>query len=631
MDGTGRKKRRGSASLWAFAWVGAAAATTVVGLAAGKETPGLPGPEETLGRKVTDFKLKDAGGKLRTLAEFKDRKAVVLVFIGTDCPISNGYAEPLSQMAAQYGPRGVQFLAVNSLPSESLKQVAQHAKEYHFSFPVLKDEKQALADEVGARVTPEAFVLDAGRAIRYRGRIDDAYASRTQKRPEVGSRDLQTALDAVLDGKPPANAVTRAFGCAIPRPQSAAGASNRVTFHKDVKAILQERCQACHRPGQVAPFSLLTYADAKSWASEIKEFTGSRQMPPWKAEPGHGEFMDSRRLTDAEIQTLAAWADAGAPEGNSKDGPAPKEWADGWMLGKPDLVLTMSEPYHVEATGPDDFHCFVLPTGLTEDKEVTAVEIRPGNPRVLHHVLNFYDTHGRARALDEKDPGPGYKSGLGGVGFFPDGGTGGWAPGNFPRFLPAGVGRTLPKGADIVAQIHYHKTGKPETDQTSIGLYFAKQPVEKQVRTWPLTTLAINIPPGEARHEVRAKMTVPVDAHALAITPHMHLLGKELKVTATLPDGAVKDMVWVKDWDYRWQDTYRYKEQLALPKGTQLEMVAYFDNSTGNPRNPSNPPKRVTFGEQTTDEMCFAFIEYTADQDSKSSPRPLGLFGRIGR
>ncbi|HTE19217.1 MAG TPA: redoxin domain-containing protein, partial [Armatimonadota bacterium] len=538
---------------------GVAATLLLAGLIGIKAAPGVARRAPAVGQKVAELRLKDADGKVRTLDEFKERKALVLVFTGTRCPISNNYVEPLSTLHTRYSARGVQFLAINANPDEDSAAVATHAREYRFTFPVLKDENQALASRVGARVTPEAFVLDENRVVRYRGRIDSQYASRTQKRRHVGSRDLESALDAVLAGKPVATPVTQAFGCAIVLSDKAAAAAQPVTYHKDVAPILQAHCQSCHRPGQVAPFSLLTYTDAKKWAGEIKEFTHKRIMPPWKAEPGHGEFMDVRRMSDDEVGKLAAWADAGSPEGDPKQAAAPREWPQDWMLGKPDLVLTMPEQFSVEATGEDVFRCFVLPTNLTENKQVVAVEIRPGNPRVLHHVLNFIDTTGKARQLDEKDPGPGYNSGPGGVGFFPSGALGGWAPGNMPRFLPTGLYRPLPKGSDLVMQVHYHKTGKPEVDRTSIGVYFAKEPVKKQVRTLPLTNLAIDIPPGAARHEVKAGITVPFDAEAIAITPHMHLLGREMKVTATLPDGSVKNMVLIKDWDYRWQDTYIYK------------------------------------------------------------------------
>jgi peroxiredoxin len=605
---------------------GAAAAVSLVGLSQLNAAPKSAPAVVAVGQKLEGFKLKDATGKTRSLAEFKDKKALVVVFLGTTCPISNSYAVPLSKLDASYQDKGVQVLGINANPDESAAEVGKHAEEFRLSFPVLKDAEQSLANRLAVKVTPEAFVLDQSRVLRYRGRLDDSYASRTKQKKDPDCGELKSAVDAILAGKQITTPVTSAFGCSLVRPEkTASSVTAKVTYHRDVAPILQERCQSCHRPGQVAPFSLLSYSDAKSWATEIKEFSATRQMPPWKAEPGHGEFRDVRRMTDAEIATLATWADTGAPEGDPKTGPVAKNWGDGWSLGKPDLVLTMPVDYPVAASGKDDFHCFVLPTGLTEDKDVVAVEVRPGNPRVLHHVLNFVDTSGRGRALDEKDPGPGYDSGPGGVGFLPSGAVGGWAPGNMPRFLPEGMGRSLPKNSDLVIQVHYHKTGKPEVDRTSIGLYFAKTPVKQRVQTFPLTNFLINIPAGEAHHTLSQSVTLPFASTAIAITPHMHLLGREMKVTATFPDGKVVPMVFIKDWDYRWQDTFVYKEPVLLPKGTKLDLTAYFDNSSANPLNPNNPPKRVTFGEQTTDEMCFAFIEYVTD--SAAGIRKGGLFG----
>lgn len=587
---------------------------------------GAQGDAKTsIGRKLADFRLPDSSGHTRSLNDFVEKKVVVVVFMGTNCPLSNNYAAPLEAMSRRYQEKSVQFVGINANPDETLDQMAEYAREYQLFFPLLKDTRQVVANALSAKVTPEVFVLDQNRAVRYRGRIDDAYATRTQRKAKATSHELEDAVEALLAGKPVATPVTNALGCAIVRPEKSSSGS--ISYYKHVAPILQDRCEGCHRTGQIAPFTLSSYADAKKWAGEIKEFTTNRLMPPWKAQPGHGEFADSRRLSDEQVAILAKWADAGAPAGRRADAPAPRKWADGWTLGTPDLVLKMPEPFSVEATGDDVFHCFVLPTGLTEDKQVVAVEVRPGNARVLHHVLNFVDTAGRGRKLDEKHAGVGYPTSPGGIGFFPSGDVGGWAPGNLPRFSPEGVGRFLPKGSDIVIQVHYHKTGKPETDQTSIGLYFAKAPIQKQLRTWPLTSLAINIPPDEPRHEVKAKMVVPADVHALTITPHMHLLGKEMKVTATFPDGKEQSLVLIKNWDYRWQDTYRFREPVALPKGTRLDLTAYFDNSTANALNPNNPPKRVTFGEQTTDEMCFAFIEYTMDQEPKGPPRPSSIFG----
>ena len=562
-------------------------------------------------RRLTEVPLLDPAGKTHTLAEFKGRKALALVFLGTECPIANSYAPELAALAKEYGPRGVQVLGINANPDESPAQVAAHAKSYGLPFPVFKDPKQALADRVGARVTPEAFLLDQKRQVCYHGRIDDRYQTRT-KSGDAKVHDLRDAMDALLNGKPVGVAETRVFGCAIIRPERTA-ATGKVTYHRDVEPILQQRCQSCHRPGQVAPFSLLTYKEARDWGAEIKQFTGSRQMPPWLAEPGHGDFQDVRRLSDEELRKVADWVDGGMPEGNQKDAPAAREWSGEWMLGKPDLVLSAGEEYEVAADGPDDFRVFVLPTGITESKQVVAIDFRPGNSRVVHHVVSFVDTTGKGRELDAASPGPGFSSGPGGVGVLGAAIQGVWAPGNLPRFLPAGVGRPLPKNSDLLIQVHYHKTGKVERDKTEVALYFAKEPVTQVAHTAIFGPFQIDIPADAARHEEKFSMTVPLPMKVLNIMPHMHLLGKEMKVTATFPDGTTQDLVWVKDWDYRWQDSYRYREPVRLPRGTKVEVVAYYDNTSANPRNPSNPPRRVRFGEQTTDEMGFAIMEVVPD------------------
>jgi len=578
--------------------------------------PAVPPAVSTL----TGIELQDGAGKTHTLAEFAAARVLVLVFLGVRCPMANGYAETLSEIQTRLAGRGVQLVGVNSNPDDTASSVAAHSRTYRLTFPVLKDAKQELADALGARTTPEAFVLDAQRKLLYRGRIDDGYASRARKNAITTSRDLSRAVEAVLAGRPVPVATTTALGCAIPRPRPAPTVAAKVTYHRDVAPILQARCQACHRPGQVAPFPLISYADAKSWAGEIKEFTQNRQMPPWLAEPGHGDFADVRRLSDREIATLAEWADSGAPEGSAEDAPPQRQWSNDWMMGKPDLVLSASEAYQVAATGKDEFRVFVLPTGLMEDRQIVGFDFRPGSPQAVHHLVMLLDVEGRGRELDAADRGPGYSSGPGGVGIPSAVLQSVWAPGNLPRLLPQGVVRQLPKGADLLLQIHYHKTGKVEMDRTQVGLYFSRKPAAHIAQTTIIGSRVIDIPARAARHQVRMTTALPTDVRLLNIMPHMHLLGKDMKVTATLPDGTQQNLVWIKEWDYRWQDSYRFKEPLFLPAGTKLELVAHFDNSAGNPRNPNSPPRRVRFGEHTTDEMASAIIEYVA-----TSPLPLAL------
>ncbi len=390
------------------------------------------------------------------------------------------------------------------------------------------------------------------------------------------------------------------------------GKPTPVTFNKEIAPLIYQNCATCHRPGEVAPFSLLTYADVKKRAKQIAMVTGSRFMPPWKAD-SHGEFVNERRLSVDQVSLIKQWADNGAPEGTSAKPPLPK-YAEAGGLGPPDATFEPSESFTLPEEGADVYRCFVIPTTYTEDRYVSAIDVKPGNRNIVHHVLVFLDTTGAARKMSGKDGQPGYST-FGGVGFAPSGGLGGWAPGNMPHPLPPGVGEYLPKGADIVLQVHYHKSGKQESDKTKIGLYFCKGPVDKRVRNSMVINPFIAIPPGDAKYPVQATLPVPSDVTVLNVTPHMHLLGKEMSVTASLPDGSKKQLVSVPDWDFNWQTTYTFKEPLKLPKGSKVGLAARFDNSESNPRNPTKPPKLVTFGEQTTNEMCIAFVGYTVDSE----------------
>jgi mono/diheme cytochrome c family protein len=381
------------------------------------------------------------------------------------------------------------------------------------------------------------------------------------------------------------------------------------TFDKDIAPILYQNCAGCHRPGEVAPFSLLTYNDAAKRASLIATVTAKHYMPPWKAEPGYGHFEDERRLTDSQIATIAEWARNGAPEGDPRLKPAVPQFASGWQAGRPDAVLTMLQPFQIPADGPDVFQCFVIPLNFTADQYVRTVEFHPGNPRVVHHALFFLDANGEAGKLDSATREPGYRC-FGGPQVEVSGALGGWAPGAIPRPLPNGVAHAVKQGTDLVIQIHYHPSGKPETDQSSIGLTFGEKPT-KGLAGMIAGTRLIDLPPGDPHKEVTDSIWVPEDVDLIGITPHAHLLCKEMKVDAKLPDGKTEPLIWISDWDFNWQGQYRYAEPVRLPKGTRIEMKYVYDNSEANPHNPSNPPRRVTFGEQTTDEMALLFLQVT--------------------
>lgn len=582
-------------------------------------------PEEKAARAQTALTWRDTNGRVYSLTDTAKAKATVFLFVSTQCPIANTYTPRILALAKAYQTKGVQFFLVDSNADDSAEAVKKYAAARAFPFPVVRDEGTSLADYLNAQVTPQAIILDAQGAIRYTGRIDDS------RDPEkVSHADVQEALDALLAGKAVTRARTLPFGCAIFRdkaaPVTAKTSASSVTFTKDVAPILNANCVMCHRTGEVAPFSLETYAQARPWARAIKDYTARHLMPPWKPLPGWGEFHDERALTKTQIETLAHWADANAPQGDPKDLPTAPVYTPPteWTLGKPDMILQPERPYHLAAEGRDVYRNFVLPVDFKEDRWVSGMEFKPENRAIVHHIVTYIDTTGASAKMDGKETEPGYT--VPGIGIGVAGAMWGdvWVPGNPARRLPPGVAVKVPKGAKIVMQVHYHKTGKPETDRSRMALYFARDKVEKQMQTWTMGDVLFRLKPGSDHEVVRGEMVLPVDVHLRSMFPHMHMLGKEMKVTATLPDGTVQKLIYIKDWDFNWQATYYYKTPIALPKGTKLQVVAVYDNSAKNPHQTSQPPKLVTFGEQTTDEMCFAIFGFTFDKEFLNIPSMQG-------
>jgi peroxiredoxin len=577
-------------------------------------------PAVSAGKALGKIAFSDLTGKAYSAQDIAAHKASVFLFVSGQCPVSNVYTPRMNALAAAYGAKGVQVFAVYSDRQESASDITRHAKEHGLTFPVVKDSTNVLADRLGAKMTPEAVVVDASGTVRYRGRIDDnSVATR------VSVHDLDAALEAVLAGKPVAHPEVLAVGCAIRRNAAPGPAKAGVpTYAADIAPILRAKCEGCHRPGEVAPFSLQNYTQASAWSADIKRYTGNGQMPPWKPAPGFGQFTETEAhtLSTAERETIARWADNGAPLGDVKQMPAPRKFVQGWQLGEPDLVIAPEKAYKLSADGEDVYRNFVVKSTFEEDRFISAVEVRPGVPAIVHHVIAYIDgMKGKEGYASERleaqmtDGQPGYTS-FGGPGFVPTGMMGGWAPGNDPHFLPQGVGIRVPKGARIVVQVHYHKDGKPETDMTRLGIHFCKGTVQKAVAGGFAINFGFKIPPGDPHYKAEGTMMVNEDQHLFAVTPHMHLLGTEMKVWATLPDGTEKPLVWIKDWDFNWQATYYFKEPVALPRGTKVHLTAYYDNSSRNARNPlKNSPRTVTWGEQTTDEMCIAFCSSTRDNE----------------
>jgi len=579
-----------------------------------------------IGKKIENFTLKDAAGQAMALHDLQGKKAIVVFFLSFDCPNSTGYSPTLIELAQQYGERGVAFLAVCPTDDDAAN-IAKQAKEFGLPFPVYRDEKFAATEALKAAVTPEAFLLEGQHyQLRYRGRIDNSYAARLKKNAATTKHDLKQALDEVLAGKDVSEPVTAAVGCAIQRELVAKVTSDAITYHRDVLPILQNHCQSCHRPGEVGPFALMNYRQALNWAKDIKEHTLNGMMPPWKVSEG-AAFKNDRTMPAKDIATLAAWVDAGAPAGDPKDAPPARKFVSGWQLGEPDLVLSVDSDFTLGASGRDAFRCFVLPTDLPEDKYIRAVEVRPGNPRIVHHTLNFIDTQGRGRKLEaaekervkrdsEADRGPGYSMSMG-VGFLPSGAMGGWAPGQLPYVLPKDSYWLLPRGADVVVQVHYHRNGRVEKDRTQVGVYFAEKQPAKKLQNVVLPGRFLFMPAGVNDFKVSGGIIVEQDCDLHSVMPHMHMLGKSIKVTMTPPGGQPQPLITIKEWDYNWQETYFFKEPLTIKAGTRFDVEARYDNSDKNPRNPSNPPKLVRFGEQTTDEMCFVFFSATSDKPGR--------------
>ena len=405
--------------------------------------------------------------------------------------------------------------------------------------------------------------------------------------------------------------VLLAVACQTASPPTpvAVAPGERVTFNKQVVRVFQQHCQACHRPGEVAPFSLTTYRDAHARRDDIRDVIRSRYMPPWKAVAGHGEFADVRRMSDGEIDLLVRWVAEGAPEGDAKDLPAPRTFPSGWTLGTPSAVLAMEEPFTVPPRTRDVYRCFSVPIRLPgEGRFIRASEILPGNRKIVHHVVTFLDLTGRSVELDRAEAGPGYTC-FGGPGFDSAGGLGGWAPGYPGIEIPPGVAWSVPPRARLVMQVHYNNPGDtPETDVTRVGLHFTTGPFDRRLHGLLASAWGFSIPAGAPRTAVRAMTPVQEDLEAIAVHAHMHLIGREMTVTARLPNGRTEPLLRIDDWDFDWQLLYYFKRPVALPAGTVIEAECVYDNSAANLRNPSKPPRLVTSGFETTDEMCQARI-----------------------
>ncbi|MDZ4745047.1 MAG: T9SS type A sorting domain-containing protein [bacterium] len=385
------------------------------------------------------------------------------------------------------------------------------------------------------------------------------------------------------------------------------------TWSGNVARIVYTKCTPCHRQGEIAPFDLITYADAKIRANTIKAVTQSRYMPPWKPLPGHADYLGDRSLSAEEQAVITAWVDGGSPEGDPAQTPPPPTFPTGSQLGTPDLVLEMSESWSVVDNNTDVYRYFVLPTNLLQDQNIRALEFRPGNAAVVHHVLYYLDTTGTARRKDEEDKLAGY-SGFGDPGFTSAASYLGWVPGAQSRFFPPNIGARLLKNSDLVIQVHYAPSFLPATDKSHVNVFFDDDPQIRVVNEFSLGPLNLDgelflIPANQSKRFV-AKYKIPLDVSLMGVAPHMHLLGRECRAYAVTPKGDTIKLVGVNDWDFNWQGGYTFRHLIRVPRNSTLYYEATYDNTTGNSLNPNSPPKLVGWGEKTTDEMILCYFHW---------------------
>ena len=561
-------------------------------------------PPAPLGVRVADFTLKDAvAGKDWAFAEqTREAKATVVLFVNPSCPVSIAYAPSYAKLHKKYGARGVAFVAIDSHPTDTAADIAAHAKDHGIPFPILSDDGTKLADRFAVERAPTAFVLDSGRTVRYKGRIDDQFSPMVAK-PKATTHELTDALDAVLKGEEVKVSYVPAVGCKLTRERKPVAVGAAVTYHQNVSRILQAKCQDCHRSGEPAPFSLLTYKQARGWADMIREVVADDTMPPWHAEAPRGHFLNDRRLDDEQKKTLLAWVDQGCPEGDPKDGPAPKTFVDGWRLTKkPDLIYAMEKSIDVPAQylyGIAAMPYQYIPAGgkFEEDTWVQEVEIRPGFRSAIHHVIAYVIPPGKSM-YDVAGPDFGKYM------------LCAYVPGDDAIIFPEGMAKKVPKGAQILFEIHYTPNGKPGRDQSVIGIVRSKEPPKYVSTSDAIFNEKFEIPPGDANHEVVARRRFKDEVMLTALTPHMHLRGKAFKYELLDGEtGKTETLLSVPKYDFNWQVAYMLAKPRRIPAKSVITCTAVYDNSDKNPVNP-NPKDKIRWGEQTWEEMMIGFVEY---------------------
>ncbi len=574
----------------------------LVGLATGRaEDP----KRLAIGATVPDLEFKDIRYLPRSLDDFGGKSAFVIVATNTTCPLAARSLPKLDQLARKYEARGVQFVSLNVGLDDSIMDMAEQSIDLKIAsdMPFVKDVDLACARTLGLDRTPQVVVIDAKRRLRYRGRIDDQHRL-GGSRPVPSTQELVDAIEAVLGGRELVVSETPVDGCKITMPANRP--PDRIpTFAEHVEPLLRKQCQDCHHPGGDSPFSLMSVRDAEGQAEMIAEVVRDGRMPPWYGSVHDGDIVRSRSLSDAERETILAWASNGRPRGDLKAIPPPRAFPKKtWTIEPPDLVVRMPFDHQVPAQGFVDYRYVVLPHIFFQETWVDQIEILPDNPRVVHHCNMAYVTAGSQFSNQNFITGK--------------------VPGGDPMVLDKGTAYRIPAGSLLALQIHYTTTGKPERNRISVGFRFPREVVNKRLYHSQVMTGRFAIPPGAAAHEVTARRTLPFDATGVGLFSHMHVRGRDMTFLAKKPGGEAETLLRIPNYNFEWQQSYRWTPATKrFAKGTAFEVVAHFDNSPFNPYNPDSSAT-VREGDQTFQEMMYGFYFYTRDDEQlnlKVDPR----------
>lgn len=573
-----------------------------------------PFREQLLGRQVEDFVLRDViSGKLWKLSEQIERaKVIVLYFNSTECPVTNRYLPSLDKLHANLADEKVVIVTINSNQHDTAKDIRQHARRFGLRLPVLVDPQGEVARSLSVTRTAEAIVLDGHLKMRYRGAIDDRF-ERGVTRPRAGTEFLADAIEAVVKGRTVRTAMTAVDACPLNLApvHTASDSQETTTYAEHAAAIIQRRCQPCHRPNGIGPFELMTYEDAKAWAKSIREVVTQGLMPPWHADAPHGHFSNDRSLTDGEYAMLLDWVDDGALEGDRGKSPAPRTYSDSWSIGKPDLVVKMDKPVSVPAETPElgvPYKYIWGGKAFQREAWVTAAEVHPGAADVVHHASVYIVPEGvDIKLVNDELPG-GLLSDLSSpINDLPH--LVSFVPGDNAFVRPEGLAMRIPKGVRLLFEMHYTPTGKAATDRTEVGLKFASKPPRHEVLSTAVINYWFSIPPGAANHQVRATTgKFKRDSVLLTMNPHMHYRGKSFRYELVTPSGRRSLLLHVPNYNFEWQSTYVLATPIKIPQGSRIECTATFDNSKANPFNP-DPTVRVSWGDQTWEEMMLGGFE----------------------